>query len=115
MNAELVDNIKNWLGIDDEIKKLQKNIKNLRTQKKLFTQNLVTIMKNNDIDAFDINDGKLLYMKTRIRTPISKKHLIESISKYFKNDEERIQELCDFILNTREIKTKENIKRKIKK
>jgi hypothetical protein len=115
MNAELVNNIKNWLGIDDEIKKLQKEIKNLRMKKKLFTQNLVTIMKDNDIDAFDINDGKLLYTKTNIKTPISKKHLIESVSKYFQGDEKRIQELCDFILNTREIKTKENIKRKIKK
>ena len=115
MNNELVNNIKNWLGIDDEIKKLQKEIKNLRMKKKLFTQNLVTIMKDNDIDAFDINDGKLLYTKTNIKTPISKKHLIESVSKYFKGDEKRIQELCDFILNTREIKTKENIKRKIKK
>ena len=74
MNAELVNNIKNWLGIDDEIKKLQKEIKNLRMKKKLFTQNLVTIMKDNDIDAFDINDGKLLYTKTNIKTPISKKH-----------------------------------------
>jgi len=115
MNTELINNIKNWLGIDDEIKKLQKKIKNLRIQKKLFTENLVTIMKNNDIDAFDINDGKLLYTKTKIRTPISKKHLIESLSKYFEGDENRVQELCDFILNTRKIKTTENIKRKIKK
>ena len=115
MSDELVGNIKNWLGVDDEIKKLQKLIKNLRMQKKTYTDNLVVIMKNNDIDAFDINDGKLLYTKTKIRSPISKKHLIESVSKYFKNDEKRIQELCNFILNTREIKTRENIKRKIKK
>ena len=58
----------------------------IREEKKKFTVNLVDIMKKNDIDAFDINDGKLLYTKTQIKTPISKKHLLSSVSEYFKND-----------------------------
>ena len=80
MNQELINNIKNWINVDNEIKKLQKNIKSLREEKKKFTINLVDIMKKNDIDAFDINDGKLLYTKTQIKTPISKKHLLISFS-----------------------------------
>ena len=88
MNQELINNIKNWINIDNEIKKLQKNIKSLREQKKKFTVNLVDMMKKNDIDAFDINDGKLLYTKTQIKTPISKKHLLTSVSEYFKHDEQ---------------------------
>ena len=112
MNQELINNIKNWINVDNEIKKLQKNIKSLREEKKKFTINLVDIMKKNDIDAFDINDGKLLYTRNKIKTPLSKKHLISSISKFFDDDTTTIDNLCNFILNTREEKIKENIKRK---
>ena len=36
MNQELINNIKNWINVDNEIKKLQKNIKSLREEKKKF-------------------------------------------------------------------------------
>jgi hypothetical protein len=73
-------------------------------------------MKSNDIDQLNIPDGELQYKKYKTRAPLSKKHLISSISNYFKNkDPELIKELSTFIMNTREIKEIENIKRKIKK
>ena len=115
MNQELINNIKIWINHDNQIKELQKKIKILREDKKKSTIKLVEIMKQNEIDAFDINDGKLLYNKTEIKTPISKKHLINSVSEFFKDDKQTIEELCNFILNTRKTKTTENIKRKIKK
>ncbi len=115
MNQELINNIKIWINNDNQIKELQKKIKLLREDKKKCTIKLVNIMKENDIDAFDINDGKLLYTKTEIKTPISKKHLLTSVSEYFKGDKQTIENLCNFILDTRKTKTTENIKRKIKK
>ena len=115
MNQELINNIKNWINTDNKIKELQKNIKTLRIEKKKFTESLVEIMKKNEIDAFDISDGKLLYTKTEIKTPISKKHLLNSVSQFFKGDEQTVENLCTFILNSRKTKTSENIKRKIKK
>ena len=33
MNQELIDNIKNWIKTDNQIKQLQKNIKSLRKEK----------------------------------------------------------------------------------
>ena len=115
MNQELINNIKIWINNDNQIKELQKKIKLLREDKKKCTIKLVNMMKENDIDAFDINDGKLLYTKTEIKTPISKKHLLTSVSEYFKGDKQTIENLCNFILDTRKTKTTENIKRKIKK
>jgi len=114
-NQILVTNIKSWLTLDNEIKNLQRLIKEKRKEKKMYTQALVNIMKQNEIDAFDINDGKLLYTSSKTKVPLSKKHLIESVSKFFDNDENTTKKLCEFILNTRELKTKENIKRKFKK
>ena len=84
-------------------------------QKKLLTKELVGVMKNNDIDCWNTGEGKLIYSKTKSKAPLSKKHLLNSLLKYFQNDENTAKELSKFIMETREIKEKENIRRKIPK
>jgi len=108
----LIDNVKEWLTLDNEMKELQKAMKERRKKKKELTSSLVEIMRTNEIDCLDVNDGKLIYTKRKVKAPLSKKHLLGSLAKYFKNDRERIQELTTFILDSREEKIKENIKRK---
>ena len=49
-NNELLENVKTWLNIDNEIRTLQKEIKNRRKLKKELTISLVNVMKNNDIN-----------------------------------------------------------------
>ena len=80
----LINNIKTWIGLDNEIKLLQKEIKNRREQKKLLTTELVDVMKNNDIDCWNTGEGKLIYSKTKTKAPLSKKHLLNSLLKFFK-------------------------------
>jgi len=115
-NNELLDSVKSWLSLDNDIRGLQKQIKLKRKEKKSITTNLVDIMKSNDIDQLNIPDGELVYTKTKSKAPLSKKHLLASISTFFQNsnDPRLIQELSTFIMNSRKEKEKENIKRKIK-
>jgi hypothetical protein len=110
---ELVENVKKWIGIDNDIKELQKVMREKRKEKKLYTQSLVDIMKTNDIDCFDMKSGKLIYTKKTVKAPLSKKHLFESLTKYFQNNKELCDELGQFILETRKEKIKENIRRKV--
>tara|TARA_Y100000768_G_C23938649_1_gene663931 strand:- start:1130 stop:1474 length:345 start_codon:yes stop_codon:yes gene_type:complete len=109
---ELITNVKNWITLDSEIKQLQKLMKEKRKAKKAYTESLVNIMRDNEIDCFDIQDGKLLYTKKKVKAPLSKKHLLSSLSNYFKDNKDLITELGEFILNSREEKIKENIRRK---
>lgn len=109
---QLIENVKNWIEIDNNIKELQKELKEKRKEKKVYTANLVEIMKANEVDCFDIKNGKLLYTKKKVKAPLSKKHLFSSLSNYFKNNKNIIEELGNYILNSREEKIKENIKRK---
>ena len=113
----LVANIKEWIQNDNEIKELQKQMKIRKERKKTLTDNLVEVMKKNDIDCFDINEGKLMYSQIKSKTSLSKKHLSTCLEKYFKNSEsnEMINDLCNFILENRETKITETIKRKILK
>ena len=110
---ELIDRIKDWIVHDDNIKSLQKEIKIHRKEKNKLTDNLVTIMKSNEIDCFDINNGKLLFCKNKIKQPINKKTLLTSLEKYFENNPEIDPDnVNQFILQNRETIIKENIRRK---
>lgn len=111
-NQELINNVKNWINLDNEIKDLQKIIREKRKEKKNYTENLVITMRENNIDCFDMQNGKLIYTKRKVKAPLSKKHLLASLGNYFKNNNEIITELSEFILNSREEKVKENIRRK---
>ena len=57
-NNEIVDNIKTWVGLNNKIKVLQKELTMMRKEKTI-TDKLVEVMKNNDIDEFDLNGGKI--------------------------------------------------------
>lgn len=111
----LLENVKSWLTIDNEIRALQKEIKERRKMKKQLTTDLMTTMKSNDIDALNVPDGELIYNKTKTKAPLSKKHLLSSLTQYFKGDQRMIDELSKFIMETRAEKEKESIRRKIKK
>jgi len=115
MSQELLNNVKTWLEMDNEIRTLQREIRDKRKMKKNLTHNLVVIMKTQDIDALNIPDGQLIYNKTKTKAPLSKKHLLLSLASYFKNDQERVEELTKYIMESRTEKERENIKRKIKK
>ncbi len=111
-NNEIVDNIKTWVVLNNKIKVLQKELTMMRKEKKTITDKLVEVMKNNDIDEFDLNGGKLIYSKNKVKAPLSRKHLIDSLAKFYKNDTELVEELSKFIMESRSESIKESIKHK---
>tara|TARA_Y100001970_G_C14248171_1_gene869789 strand:+ start:3481 stop:3837 length:357 start_codon:yes stop_codon:yes gene_type:complete len=112
---DLIKSVKGWLNIDEEIKEMQKLIREKKKEKKIFTENLVNIMKENEIDCFDITDGKLLYTKNKVKQALSKKHLLNALGAYFQNDGNKAKDVANFILESREVKIRENIRHKVKK
>ena len=110
---ELINKIREWISSDDNIKGLQKKIKENREKKKKLTDELINIMKVNEIDCFDINSGKIIFCNNRIKSPLNKKILLTSLEKYFKdNPHIDTEEISNFILNNRGIQIKENLRRK---
>tara|TARA_B100001093_G_C26787577_1_gene997378 strand:+ start:988 stop:1359 length:372 start_codon:yes stop_codon:yes gene_type:complete len=114
--AELINLIKNWKQLDDELKTIQKEVKERRNKKKIITEQLVKIMRNNEIDCFDINNGKLLYTQSKLKSSISRPYLLEIMSKYFADDDTvEIDKVTDYILENRNVKIKEGIRCKLDK
>lgn len=112
---QLVSNIKEWIKIDTEISQLRQEIKELNNKKKTMTENLVNVMKTNNIDCFDINDGSLIYKKSKVKKPINSKTLLTSLQNYYKDNHQIAEDLTKYILDNREEQIKEIIKRKLHK
>ena len=112
---QLINFIKQWIDVEDEIKDLQKQLKEKRSEKKILTESLVDVMKTNEIDCFDINNGKLIYTKNKVKSSLSKKLLISSLHEYFGDDSSEVERLSNHILNSRKEIVKENIKHKVNK
>jgi deoxyadenosine/deoxycytidine kinase len=110
---QLVSNIKEWIKIDNEITKLKLEIKEKNKNKKDLTENLVTVMKTNQIDCFDINGGALVYKTNKVKKPINGKTLMSVLQNYYKDDKHIAEELVKYIMENREEQIKETIKRKI--
>lgn len=109
----LIQNIKEWIQIDNELKELQKASRERRQRKKELTSNLVEVMKNNEIDCFDTNDGKLIYSQTKTRQSVSKKYLLSTLLNFYKDDPLTAKQVTEYILNNREEKINENVRRKL--
>lgn len=113
---ELLNVVKDWITLDDKIKQKQKEIREMKSVKKQATETLVETMKNNEIDCFELGAGnKLIYTKNKSKKPLSKKHLLESLSRYFQGNTDQATQLSKFIMNSREETVRENIRRKIPK
>ena len=108
----LADMIKEWIQIENELVELRKAAKERRIRKKELTDNLVDVMKENEIDEFNVNGSKLIYTKRKTRTALSKKHLLNVLHHYYRDEPERAAELTNFILESREEKVNETIRHK---
>jgi hypothetical protein len=112
---ELISNIKEWIKIDNEITKLKSEVKNKTNKQKELTETLVTIMKGNSIDCFDINGGALVYKKRKTKKSISGKFLLTQLEEYYKEQPEIAKEITKKILDNRVEVFKDEITRKIDK
>jgi hypothetical protein len=115
---ELVASIKGWMKVDEEIRVLNRELKERRARKKTYTDALVGIMKDNEIDCFDMSAGKIIYTKSRVKPPISKKHLLACLDQYAAANPDcnlPTEDVGQFILDSREAKVKEGIRHKPQK
>jgi hypothetical protein len=111
---QLMNAIKEWVKLDNEIRKLHREQEERKIEKKKISLKLIDIMKNNEIDCFDIKDGKICYEKKNIKKPITKKVLFSILTKYYQGDSAKAEQMNQFIIENREQEVKESITRKIK-
>ena len=107
--------VKEWVILDNNVKKITKEIIELRKQKTELNDNIFKYLKDNDMTdtTINISDGKLNFVTTQNYSTLTFKFLEECLNDYFKDDN-TTKEILKYIKSKRNINYTNNIKRTYK-
>ena len=112
---KLIDIIRDWVKTDNDMRTLKSELSTRKKGKDALSAQLMNIMKEEEIDSVDINDGRIEYASRKTKKPITKKLLLNILSTYYNGDTSMANEVNNFILSNREEVVKEVIVRKVDK
>jgi hypothetical protein len=113
MDLQSVEKIKKWLSLESEISNHSSILRELRKEKNALNNELVSIMKQNNVECFDCNSGQIKFSRNNVKRGLNKKTLHEILEKYFVNASPgEAEKLCEYINENRGIEIKENVKLK---
>lgn len=104
--------IQEWVQLDNRLKKLNEEIKQLRDQRNSIESNLTNYAKTNNMEdkTFKINNDKLKFVETKVPEPLTFKYLEKTLGEIIKN-ESQVQLIMEHIKQKRNIKIVPEIKR----
>jgi hypothetical protein len=105
--------IQRWVKNDNEMRILNTELAKKKKLNKEYTDQLLHLIKQLEIQTVDINNGSISYVQRNQKKPISKKLLNDVFTKYYKGNIEEVERINNFITENREVVTKEMIVRKI--
>jgi len=62
------ENLKSWIALDDQERQLRSQIKALREQKQKFSSEILTFMKDNEVDNFALEGNGVGQLSRTVRT-----------------------------------------------
>jgi hypothetical protein len=104
--------VQQWVSIDNKIRILNDQIKELREKKIKLSDNLNDYAKENNLSnaTIQISDGKLKFASTKVQSPLTFKYLEKSLGEIIKN-ENQVKQIVEYIKTKREVKLVSEIKR----
>ena len=111
--ASFEEKIRSWVKIDDEVRRSQEHIKELREKRNQLTAGIHTYVKNNEElrnATINISDGRLRFVQTQTPQSLTFKFLHECLAEIIPN-KETIEQILTHIKSRRNVKTASDIKR----
>ena len=103
--------------VEDLIKELEVKLKELRSQKKDFSEKMLAFVKSNNLEdtEFKVNNKKIKYTNTRTLQPLNKDYLFQRITEFTMPYVSTIgndfsEKLIDYIMDNRKFVEREYIK-----
>ena len=112
---QLKDYLRQWVRVENEIGTLSAEIKKRKLIHQQLSASLLNVMRQNEIDCFDLANGRIVYSKTKTKVPLNNGQLKSALTTYYKDDADKASSLTEFLLSSRVEKTRESIKMKIPK
>ena len=112
MSEVFQKNIQQWVALDNNIKKLQQEMKELRNNRSELTNNIFTYIETNNLEnaVIQISDGKLKFQNVKTASPLTFKFLEECLKDCIAN-EEQVKQIIKYIKSKREPKYNNDIRR----
>ena len=104
--------IQQWVQIDNQLKKLNEQAKQLREQRNTLESNLTNYAKTNNMTdtTIKVNNDKLKFVDTKVPDPLTFKYLEKTLGEIIKNDSQ-VQLIMEHIKQKRSVKVVPEIKR----
>jgi len=112
---QLKEYLRQWVRVENEISTLSVEIKKRKLIHQELSKSLLDVMRKNEIDCFDIANGRIVYSKTKVRAPLNNGQLKSALTTYYKNDTDKAHSLTEFLMASRVEKMRESIRMKIPK
>jgi hypothetical protein len=104
--------VQQWVQLDNQLKKLNEEVKQLRDQRNSLETNLTSYAKTNNMtdSTIKINNSRIKFVDTKVPEPLTFKYLEKTLGEIIKN-ESQVQLIMERIKQKREIKIVSEIKR----
>jgi hypothetical protein len=104
--------IQQWVQLDNQIKQLNEQIREIRDKRNVLEQNIVNYASSNNLSnsTVKISDGRLRFTNTKVPEPLTFKYLEKTLSGVIKN-ESQINLIMEHIKQKRSVKIVPEIKR----
>lgn len=110
--TEFTDKIREWVSIDNKIKKYQEEIKKARQNRTSLANSILEDAENSNMQhaVIQITDGKLKFQNTRVTAPLTFRFLESCLNECI-TDEEQVKQIIKFIKSKRQVNFVPEIKR----
>tara|TARA_B100001250_G_C19538674_1_gene673699 strand:+ start:187 stop:540 length:354 start_codon:yes stop_codon:yes gene_type:complete len=112
MSEDFRDDIKNWVLIDNEIRKSLDEIKELREEKSRLNDNIISYVEDNNLNSaiVQISDSKIKFQTTNSTAPLTFRFLESCLNEILRESED-VPKIIQYIKDKREVKSNMDIKR----
>ena len=112
MSTDFTESIKQWVAIDNHIKKHNDKLRELRAQRGDIQDTILEYVDTNSLSnsTVRISDGKLRFSQSRQTAPLTLRHIEDCLHKCIDSNED-VKAIMHYIKKSRESKVYPDIKR----
>lgn len=100
---EFKDNVKQWLELDNQLKRLAAASKERRKKKNDINLKILEFMGKFNIEDLNTKDGIIRYRKTFVKEPLSQKTIKTKLEELFKDDTENFEKIAKIFTDREKI------------
>lgn len=106
------NDIKNWVMLDNQYKKLSEQMKELRSERNNVEERIIEHVEENSLNKATvmINDGKLKFSDVKTTSPLTLKYVEKCLSELIR-DESKVEQIMNYIKENRDFKNNSIIRR----